>query len=653
MSGETYNFKHLFTPFKIGNVEIKNRFVFLPHWPGYSRDGLPTETTMRYYAERAKGGAGLVIIESLAAHPKGQMAPGYILAYEKKSVPYMRQLTDMVHDNGAKVFGQLTHQGHTTLMKPPQLLFAPTQMPEPSSRYNTKEMEIEDIKDVIDYFALSAAMQRESGFDGIELKIAHDGLLRSFASPFFNQRNDEYGGSYENRLRMLLELIQAVRKAVGDDYPIGIRLCLDEFTPWGYSLDYGVELAKTFEKAGVDYINSDAGTFSSFYMEIPPMVIPLGFSTYMSAELKKTIKIPVIAFGRVNDPIQAETILAEGCADFIGMCRQLVCDPETPNKAYEGRLDDIRHCIACNDGCIYQVMQEKPLHCIQNPGAGREKELGIGTMKPVPDKKNIMIIGGGVAGMKAAEIAAVRGHKVKLYEKSDKLGGQLILAEKLPYRIEVAEVTRYLRLQLERLKVNIEFNKEVNIADVDAENPDIVIVATGSIPHIPNIDGSEGSMINVINVRQVLTNPELIGKRVVVLDKNGHWQGGGICEYVLGLGAETYAVTPEWYVGIDLEPGNNYMLHKRLFENGINIFVNHELHSLDKKDVVIENTFNHKTQTINDVDTLIFAGMSKSDNQLYTRLKKSHPNVYAVGDCVAPRLIEQVIFESEQLCREI
>lgn len=653
MSEEVNQYKYLFSPFKLGNVEIKNRFVFLPHWPNFSRDGLPTETTMRYYAERAKGGAGLIITESQSAHPKGQMTPGFILAYDKKTVPHLKKLTGMVHDSGAKIFGQLTHQGHTTLMQPPQLLFAPTQMPEPYSRYNTKEMEIEDIKEVIDYFALAAARQRESGFDGIELKVGHDGLLRSFVSPFFNQRDDEYGGTYEKRFQILREMIGAIRREVGEDYPIGVRLCLDEFTPWGYSLDYGLRLAKTLEQAGITYINTDSGTFSSFYMEIPPMVIPLGFAVYMSAELKKVVDIPVIAFGRLNDPVQAETILAEGNADLIGMCRQLVCDPETPNKAYEGRLDDIRHCIACNDGCIYQVMRENPLHCIQNPGAGREKEFGLGTIKAASNKKKIMIIGGGIAGMKAAEIAAIRGHKVKLFEKTDQLGGQILLAEKLPYRVEVAEVSRYLKLQLERYKADIVLNKEVKIKDIDIENPDIVIVATGSYPYIPPIKGADDTMINIMDVRHALMNPETIGKRVVVLDKDGHWQGGGICEYALSLGSEVYAVTPSWQIGIDLQPSNSHMLHMRLYENGVKIMATHEIHSVDKRAVVIENIFNHEKQTINDVDTLIYAGISKSENQLYNELKKVRSNVHAVGDCVAPRLIEQVIFESEQLCREI
>ena len=653
MSGEKHNYKYLFTTHNIGNIEIKNRLVFLSHWPGYSRDGLPTETTMRYYAERAKGGVGLVIIESQSAHPEGFMTPGFIAAYEKKSVKHLKLLTGMIHENGARVFGQLTHQGHTSLMVPPQLLSAPTQMPEPFCHFNTKELDLGEIQDIIEHFALSAKYQKESGFDGIEIKIGHDGLLRSFVSPFFNRRKDKYGGSYKKRVRMPLEVIQAVRNAVGNDYPVGVRLCLDEFTPWGYTLDYGVKLAKTFEDAGIDFLTTDCGTFSSFYMEIPPMVVPLGFAIYMGAELKKVLRIPIIAFGRINDPVQAETILAEGNADFIGMCRQLACDPETPVKAFEGRLDDIRHCIACNDGCMFQVKQEKPLHCVQNPATGREKEMGIDTIKPAVHKKRVTVVGGGIAGMKAAEICAARGHSVRLYEKCDRLGGQLLLAEKLPYRIEVSEVSRYLIFQLEKHKVDVVMNKKVNEADIVSEDSDVIIIATGSKPFIPAIEGSRDSNVEIIDAREALRDRDFCGKRVVVMEKIGHWQGAGICEYVLNMGASTYAVTPNWQIGIDLELGNNFLLHKRLYENGARIIVNHDLDSVEKNDVIISNTFNYKKRRIKNVDILIYAGRSRSENKLYRKLKRKNPKVFATGDSVAPRLIEQVIFESEQLARSI
>ncbi|MCL2162853.1 MAG: FAD-dependent oxidoreductase [Oscillospiraceae bacterium] len=646
-------FKHLLSPYRILDVEIRNRFVSLAHVPAHSKDGMPKRSGSDYWVERAKGGAGLIVIESQAAHPKGQMWHGFVLAYDKRTIPEYREMNKRVHDQGAKIFGQLTHAGHTTVARPPQLLHAPTQMPEPSCRYNTKEMEIDDIKDVIKYFGLSAATQREAGFDGLEIKVGHDGLLRSFASPFFNRRQDEYGGCFENRLRITREVMQEMRKMVGHDYPIGVRLCLDEYTPFGYSLDYGIKLAKTMEEYGFDYINTDAGSFSSFYMEIPPMAIPLGFAIYLSAELKKAVSIPVVAFGRINDPIQAETILAEGNADLIGMCRQLICDPETPIKTMEGRLDDIRHCIACNDGCIYQSINGLRVRCIQNPAASREAEFGIGTLKPAEIRKKIMVIGGGVSGMKAAEIAAARGHEVVLYEKDKILGGQINLAERLPYRSEIEEVSRYLKIQMERLGVQIRLNTKVSLKEVEAEAPDVVLAATGSTAVKADIRGMENTTINIIDVRRALAHPEEIGNQVLVYDTNGHWQAAGMCEYAQKLGSHVICVTPHSELGIDLEGSSKWLLLKRLYDSGFEIYENHRLDSIDKDEVIIEQTYNHKKMPLKGVDTLILAGHSVSDNQLYLELKKKRDNVYAIGDCVAPRMIEQVIFESEELAREL
>ena len=302
-------------------------------------------------------------------------------------------------------------------------------------------------------FGLSAQRLQEAGFDGVELKFAHDGLLRAFCLPEQNKRTDEYGGSYENRCRFFAEIMEEIRKRVGSDFPVGVRLCLDQYVEGGITQDYGIQLAKTCEELGVDYINGDSGSCADGSMQIFPMGMPLGAGVYLASAVKKAVNIPVVAFGRLNDPVMMEAVLEEGHADFVGSARQFICDPETANKAMEGRLDDIRHCIACNDGCIFQCIQTKPIHCIQYPATGREEKLGIGTLQKTTSPKKIMVIGGGVAGMKFAEIAAKRGHQVTLYEKSNRLGGQINLAERLPYRDEIGEVTRYIKIQLQKLNV--------------------------------------------------------------------------------------------------------------------------------------------------------------------------------------------------------
>lgn len=648
--------RHLLTPFVIGKTEFKNRFIFLPHHTGYGTDlgyrenGLCSQRVINHYVERAKGGAAAVVV-SQNVDEYSQMSTRYLIGSDERNSESFRRLAEGVHQYGCKAITQLNHGGHTTLMNPPQLMLAPSQMNEPSCRFNTKELEKHELEFIKSRYVKAAKLQKDLGWDGVELKIAHDGLLRTFVSPYFNRRTDEYGGSYKNMLRYPLEVIDAIRSAVGPDYPIGIRLCLDEFTWFGYSLSYGVKLAKSLEDVGIDYINTDAGTFSSYYMEIPPSPIPLGFAIYMCAELRKHVKLPLIAFGRINDPIQAETILAENNADLIGMCRQLICDPETPNKTMEGRLDDIRHCIACNEGCIGKDGIE--VECVQNPGAGREKWFGIGTLQPALEKKKVMVIGAGIAGMKVAELACKRGHDVEVYERADKVGGQVLLAEKLPYKVETAEVYRYLKIQLQEHGVPLHLNTNVDESLIDGINPDILVFATGSVPTLPDIPGLGETTLTVLDPRDAMTNVDKIGNNVLIVDNIGYWQGGGVADYVQTLGAKVTVVTPNTCVGVDIVDSMSFLLTKRLFQAGCEIIVNHSLKEFRGDAVVIENHYNHTTQTLAGLDTVIIADHSRSDNTLYKKYKARRPKVYCVGDCVAPRAIEQAIFDSEIVARKL
>ena len=278
----------LFSPFKIRELELRNRFVFLPHFTALGHiDGQPSDDLAAYHEERARGGVGLIVIESQAVHPTGKMARRFINAWDPAVIPNLRKITGAAHAHGAKIFSQLTHGGHTSLEHPPHIMWAPTQMPEPSSHFNTKAIDEDDIRVVIEGFAVSARNAAEAGFDGIEIKVGHDGLLRSFASPFFNRRVDRYGGSLENRMRLSLEVLEAVKKSTENIIPVGVRICLDEFTPFGYDLEYGLQMATMLERSGlVDYFNSDAGSFSSYWMEIPPAAVERSDFRRLCAELK-------------------------------------------------------------------------------------------------------------------------------------------------------------------------------------------------------------------------------------------------------------------------------------------------------------------------------------------------------------------------------
>lgn len=646
-------FDYLFTPFKIGNVTVKNRIVFLPHFNALcNEDGMPSERDAYYFAERAKGGAGLIIMYAIAATRSGKMSERFIHGWDPKIIPALSKYADLVHEHGSKIFGQINHGGHTTLVNPPQLLMAPTQMPEPSSPFNTKEMELEDIQEVIEGFAKTALHFKQAGFDGVEIKVAHDGLLRSFVSEYFNRRTDQYGGSFENRLRLPMEIIQAIRNEVGNDFPLGIRLCLDEFTAWGYDLEYGIELAKAFEETGqVTYINTDAGTFSSFYMEIPPASVPAGFAVYMGAALKEVINLPIIAFGRINDPIQAEKVLADGHADLVGMARALIADPELPNKALQGEVEDIRNCIACNDGCIYQVMQDKAIRCIHNPAVGKERELGIGTLLQADKKKSIVVVGGGAAGLKVSEIAALRGHKVTLIEKNDKLGGQVLLGSKLPFRDQFQGVTSHLIKRVQSLGVEIMYNTEADVNTVMNLNPDAIIIATGSRPLGLDIPGADQE--NVYNVYDVIEGNAEVGDRVLFIDYNGHYKAAGVVELLATQDKHVNVITPMSFVGENLEPGNRVMLYQRIMAMDVEMTPHYEVTAIEGDSATIKNCYTEEEVTIDGYDTFVYANHNSSIAELYFALKGKCPEVYRVGDSVSPRMIEQVIWEAEELGRAL
>ncbi len=650
-------FKHLLSPFQIGGMKLKNRFIFLPHLTGYAYDhgygatGLFSERNVLHYVERAKGGAAAVTI-SQNVDPYYQMSNQYPLGADERNRDNFKRLADEAHRYDCRVITQLNQGGHDTLLNPPYMLIAPTQKPDPGSHFMAKEIEKEDMDMIKDYYVRSAVFQQGLGWDAVELKIAHDGLLRTFASPYFNLREDEYGGSYENRMRYPLEVIAAIRAGVGPEYPIGIRLCMDEFVPFGYSMSYGLRMAKTLEEHGVDYISVDAGVNSgSWYMQIPPSAVPLGYAVYLGAALKKAVDIPIIAACRINDPVQAETVLEESTADLVGMCRQLLCDPETPNKTMEGRLDDIRHCIACNDGCVGKdgIFVE----CIQNPAVGREKFFGTGTLKQAKERKTCMVVGAGVAGLKAAELLARRGHAIQVYEKTDKVGGQILLAEKIPTKNEMEEVYRYLKIQLRELGVPIHYGVEADMALVLRENPDVVITATGSYPLMPEWKGAGQSAVRITDVRSALQNVELIGEHVLVFDDNGFWQGGGFADYCLALGARVTVVTPDFFVGTLIEDSANVLLNQRLGEGGARVIPSANIAALQGGDVVIEHNFSKQREALTGIDTLVVCGKSLSDNRLYKQLKQTGREVYAVGDCLAPRAIEQAIMDCELLARKI
>ena len=598
----------LLSAFKIKKVFLKNRIVFLPHYHGLSSiDGLPTQIEIDYYVERAKGGAGLIIVGGHAVSQSGQMHRTFVDASKKESVPTFKKMVSEVHKNNAKIFCQLTHAGPTKMCRVTSDLWSPSQVLEENSGKYTMEMSKLEINDLINSFRESARNVIESGFDGIEIKVAHDGLLRAFISPVFNKRSDDYGGSFTNMTRILVEIFSIIKEINKSEIPLGIRLCMDEFNNEGYKLDYAVEIVKYLvSKELIDYVNTDAGT--GFIIPIPPMSIPLGFAEYMASAIKKDVNIPVIAYGRINDPIQAEQILQNESADLIGMARQLVCDPETPNKANKRDFENIRRCIGCLDGCLGEIHRLQPISCIQNLAVGKEREIGIGTLKQAKFSKKIVIVGGGIAGMKAAEICSKRGHKIVLFEKNDYLGGQLNLVKKIPFRAEFKEVVRYLEYQVKNNKnIDIRKGNEVNKDFILKESPDVVIVATGATPYVPKDLKSE----------KTFTSWDILGEKiepkghVIVYDKFGQNEGIGVTEYILDnhVSVSISFYTPTNFAGQDINLGNISFLNRKLFPKKFNVYPNYTITGMEKnKGIEFTKLFTDQKIIVDNYEMIVLIG---------------------------------------------
>jgi 2,4-dienoyl-CoA reductase-like NADH-dependent reductase (Old Yellow Enzyme family) len=675
-------FTNLFSPFSIGKVELKNRIVFQPHFTALGHlDGMGSKDLSAYHERRAKGGTGLIVIESQAVHPTGKMSRRFISAWDPNVIPFYRELTAGVQAHGTRIFGQLTHGGHTSLEHPPHILWAPSQMPEPSSHFSTKAMDIEDIHATIEGFAASARNAMEGGFDGVEIKVAHDGLLRSFASPFFNHRTDRYGGCFENRMRFSIEVLEAIKRATSDDFPVGVRICLDEFTTFGYGLDYGLRMADYLERSGcVDYLNSDAGSFSSYWMEIPPAAVTAGSFRGLNAALKKQSRLPVVAFGRIAPPRLAEEMLADGEADLIGFARQLVADPDTAEKLRRGDAHLVRSCIACNDACIYQVGQEKGIRCVHNPAAGRERQVDDLDLPAAAECKKVVVVGGGPAGLKVAEIAARRGHRVTVLERAGRLGGQVALAARQPEHAIIGAVTDHLEAMLRHLGVSVRTGVEATPELLAAEKPDHVVIATGSEPNLPA--GRKEPSIAVELGRQVLpaipgldlpfvhssddvmSGAVTLSGRVLVIDNNGHWEGAGTAEYLAEHGCSVEVVTPDAMVGGDIESGTRTLFYRRAAIKGIAIRSGMALKRIEPGRVVVTPVFSGagvqgfgryllvagEEVVIEGFDSVVAIIGRRSREDLYHRCRESAllvgVQVQRVGDAVAPRLIESNIAEA-------
>ncbi|MEA1872323.1 MAG: FAD-dependent oxidoreductase, partial [Chloroflexota bacterium] len=481
-------FKNLFSPIKVGEVELKNRIVMLAVTTGYvEADNVVGERLISFFSERAKGGAGLIIVPFTPIDIASPMQPGL---YHDRFLFGAQSLVEAVHAHGAKVAAQLLAQYHwVTREGGPAELVAPSPVLNRIVGATPRALTVKEIHRLVEEFGKAARRARDAGFDAIELPLGIGYLLSRFLSPCTNQRSDEYGGNLENRMRLPLEIIEKIKEKVGKDYTIICRLSVEEFMDGGHTIEDSRRVASALEEVGIHALDIQAG-WHECPVPLVQMSVPRGAFVYLAEEIKKVVPIPVIAAYRINDPVLAEHVLSQGKADLIGMARALVADPEFPNKAKEERMDEIRPCIACSR-CLEEVLPAykswgKPVSvsCTVNPQVGKEMEYVI---KPAAKAKRVFVVGGGPGGMEAARVAALRGHKVTLYEKQDRLGGELLVSCLPPYKDEISCLTQNLVTQVYEAGVVVRLNTEARAKLIEQEKPDAVVLAVGATPIIPDI----------------------------------------------------------------------------------------------------------------------------------------------------------------------
>ena len=652
-------FPNLFSPIQVGNITVRNRIVNTAHGTNFAQDRLVTDRHIHYHVERAKGGVGMSIMEATSVHPSYDIGVmNTIWSFDERNIPRFRRLSAAVHRHGAKILVQLNHGGRQSSNSETMLpSMAPSPLPSPdlweSGGEVPHEMDEEDIFEIVRAFGRAAAVVKEGGMDGVELHAGHGNLIQQFMSPWVNQRSDQYGGSIENRLRFALEVIGAVRANVGDDFVLGMRISGDEFVPGGLTLDDMQDIARRLAATGqISYFNVSNSTYSdvkSMAAHIPSLYIAPAAYSYLWEGIKQAVDIPVIGIGRINTPELAEWVLAEGKADMVGMVRELIADPHLPNKAREGRLDDIRTCVACLESCIGRLERGLAISCIYNPVSGREKEWA--DLEPAPILKNVLVVGGGPAGMEAARVAAERGHSVTLYEKSSHLGGQVITAARAPSREDFGEIARYLESQVRKLGVEVMPGEEVTEGMILEANPDVVVIATGSNAYIPPVPGSQLGI--AVSARDALERNLDLGEKVVVVDTQGLHPGTDVAELLADQGKQVELITTKPYVGAAIELLTWRLLYQRLMEKGVEMSPSTALKQIGEDSVTVYSTITKQEREIKGVDAVVFAVGGAAVDGLYRALKGKVEVLYAAGDCVAPRGVEQAVYEGHKVGRAI
>jgi NAD(H)-dependent 7beta-hydroxy-3-oxo-delta4-cholenoic acid oxidoreductase len=648
--------KRLFSPIQIATMRVKNRIAMAPITTGWApADGTVPDQIIDYLEARARGGVGLIILETVTVDEHFPYFMQTMGLWSDHLIPSFRRLTDAMHAHGAKVAPQIAHPGPESFSF---LKGIPPVGPSPVLNKLTAqvchELTVEEINKIVVQYGEAARRAREAGCDAVELHAAHSYMLAgSFLSPLRNRRTDAYGGAADGRARFVMEVLASMKARAGRDFPIIVRISGDEYMTGGRGLDDTLYIAPKLVEAGADAFEVSGGVQPELtWRIIPPIGTPLGLNVHAAAAIKQVVNVPVMAVGRINDPRLAEHFLERGYVDMTVMGRALLADPDLPNKAAEGRFDDIAPCVGCSLGCVGEQMQLRSMTCVINPTVGREKEM---TIQPAARPKKVLVIGGGPGGLEAARVAAMRGHEVTLCEKSGKLGGQLNLAAMAPTKQEIVQWIQYLVRQAQKAGVRIELNKEVTPELVDELKPDVVVVATGGECLIPPIPGVEKA--NVVHSSDILQG-KVIPLRARVLIIGGGSTACEIADAIASPGGNPLdtnntvtivEMLPD--IAQDEPPGPKMMLMERLREKGVKVITSATVKEITEDGAVIVR--NGQEQTIGGMNHIVLACGTKSVDRLSEKLRGKVPEVHVIGDARSPRRALEAIAEGMEVGRAI
>ena len=640
-------FEHLFSPFTINGMTLKNRAVMPPMATGYGNaDNTVSERLLAYLERRAQGGTGLIITEVCAVDPRGKGFPNEIGVWNDDFIGALSRIPAALHRHGAKAALQLHHAGRetfeTVLGKKPE---APSAIPSAVLGQPCEAMSLERITEIVRAFAQAAGRARQAGFDAVELHGAHGYLLNQFLSPFSNNREDEYGGSEENRMRFVLEVIAAARKAVGDDFPLWIRISADEMVRGGYDLSLMRRLAPRMVAAGVDAIHCSVGVYSTpGGLSIASMDTEPGFNLFRARALKDVVRVPIIGVGRIYDPAMADQAIARGDADLISFGRQHLTDPDFIEKARRGSLEDIRRCTACNQGCIERLSFEmKSTTCSFNPECGREYK---GPVLPAGTPKKVWVVGAGPAGLSAALVLAARGHQVEVFEKESRPGGQLLSASRPPHKAVFMDWVNWALRRLEQWSVPFHYSHPISADDIKTSKPDAVIIASGAYPVTASIPGLKSELM--ADARDVLTGKIKLAGPAVVLGAG--YVGMETADYLLANGIAVTVLEMQTLPPVNRFSAHGYWLHKRIKDGGGKLIFGARVLGIENNIV----RYVQADKPSEEKASLIVTAMgAKSENTLEDVLTALDVPYRIAGDARSPRRILEAIHEGYKAGEEI